>query len=220
MPHIRSWPQLEIPNPNSGARIKTRKRPLTTELPDANTNTGLEPRFLRLINILNELEEMCALGVVDIEMPRRGMAGIEAPDGWLWLDTPARTIEGQSVEAWMGSLIDCGHLRATYVMTSNTTARVRIYMLPEDIGAGLIREIGSTQRKNLRNLLKNIDTSIQGWQGSIGHERTSLALKPAIQEFTSPTNEIYGFDVNDLKFYRDPTYPESIRRSRYTFRRK
>lgn len=179
----------------------------------------MEATFLRLINLLNALEELCAVGTVDFTMPRRGMAGIDAPDGWLWLETPAKKLKGQSVEVWLEALIDRGHVRATYIMTSATTARARVYVLPEDIGKGLLPELDHSHRVMLKRLMGCLDISIRAWKGDSVEAETKINMAPGLRENVSPTNEMYYFDTKEVKFFRDPTYPELKRRTRYSLRR-
>jgi len=179
----------------------------------------LKATFLSLINLLNALEELCAVGTVDFTMPRRGMAGIDAPDGWLWLETPAKKLKGQSVEAWLEALIDRGHVRATYIMTSATTARARVYVLPEDIGKGLLPELDHSHRVVLKRLVGCLDISAQGWNGNPVVVETKINMAPGLRETVSPTNEMYYFDAKEVKFFRDPTSPELECRARYNLRR-
>lgn len=159
------------------------------------------------------------MGTIDLTMPRRGMAGIEAADGWLWLETAAKKHKGQSAEVWLEALIDRGYVRATYIMTSATRARARVYVLPEDIGKGLLPEMDYTHRNMLKRLARCLDASAQAWKGVPVDAPEKLTFKAGLMEIVSPTNDIYYFDAKDVKFFKNSTYPETERRKRYNLRR-
>ncbi|KAF8420075.1 hypothetical protein EV426DRAFT_700703 [Tirmania nivea] len=207
----------DSPTPRGSTSPQQRKRRRLSH--PAHSAPPLEATFLRLINLLNALEELCAVGTVDFTMPRRGMTGIDAPDGWLWLETPAKKLKGQCVEAWLEALIDRGHVRATYIMTSANTARARIYVLPEDIAKGLLPELDHSHRVMLKRLVGCLNISVQAWKGDPVEAETKINMAPELRETVSPTNEMYYFDAKEIKFFRDPTYPESERRTRYSLRR-
>ncbi|KAF8460287.1 hypothetical protein BDZ91DRAFT_851657 [Kalaharituber pfeilii] len=94
----------------TSAQVRKRKRQGS---PTAikTTSDALDSRFLRLVELLNGLDQLCALGSVEFEMPRRGMAGIEAPDHWLWLETPVDQLKGHTLEESLAILIDSGYVR-------------------------------------------------------------------------------------------------------------
>ena len=171
--------------------------------------------------MLNDLQELCAVGTVDITMPRRGMPGIAAPDGWLWLETPSKKLKGQTVEVWLEALIDRGYIRATYSMTSGNAARIRVYVLPADIRKGLVPEMGQNLRTMLRQLLRSLDTSEQAWAGgNVQPEATQrIAMSSGVRKTKQPNNEnYYYFDARAVQFFRDPVYPELERHARYNLR--
>ena len=144
---------------------------------------------------------------------------MEAPDGWLWLETPGRRLKGQTIEAWLEGLIDGGYIRATYVMISASTARVRMYVLPEELRKELIKnEMDNTMRRNLKKLIQSTDVSIEGWKGQLGHNPTKISVGSAMKELISPTQEIYSLDAREMKFFKDPTYPDMARKTRYGLR--
>lgn len=147
------------------------------------------------------------------------MAGLEAPDGWLWLETPAKKLKGQSAEVWLEELIDRGYARSTYIMTSGTNARVRVYIIPEEERKGLLQEMDHTRRNMLKRLLGSLDVSTQAWKGGPVETVNRMTKTSKMGETISPINEIYLFDPKEVKFFKDPTYPETERRTRYSLRR-
>ena len=149
------------------------------------------------------------------------MAGIEAPDGWLWLETPARKLRGQSVETWLEALIDRGYVRATYIMTSGTTARARVYVVPEDVERGLLQEMDTKHRLVLKRLLEQIDTSDEGWNGQPVQVPKRIDMTSGLERFSTPTHEIHYFDAEGARFFKKSTsYGESRRPVRYQLRQR
>ncbi|KAH8146435.1 uncharacterized protein LAJ45_09628 [Morchella importuna] len=135
-----------------------------------NTSTARSQQFLATIELLNDLGNFCGVGTIDIPMPRRAAVGMEAPDGWFWLETPGRSHQfpKQSIQAKMIALVEAGWLRCTYQMIPNTqsSARVRIYVLPDDLGRTYIKREDTTLRKCLRTVVSATDDSKQKWKMS------------------------------------------------------
>lgn len=147
--------------------------------------------------------------------------GITAPDGWLWLETPSKQLKGQRVEVWLEALIDSGYIRATYFMTSGTAARIRVYVLPADIGKGLVPGMNQNHRTMLKRLLRSLDTSEQAWTGgNVQPEATQrIAMSSGVRKLRQPNNENYYYlDVRAVQLFRDLAYPEFERHSRYNLR--
>jgi hypothetical protein len=103
-------------------------------------------------------------------MPRRAAVGMEAPDGWFWLETPGRSYQfpKQSIQAKMVVLVEAGWLRCTYQMIPNSqsSARLRIYVLPDDVGRTYIKREDTTLRKCLKVVVSATDDSKQKWEMS------------------------------------------------------
>lgn len=125
--------------------------------------------FYNTIELLNDLTSFCGVGSLDIKMPRRAGVGGEAPDGWLWLETPGSSYELDkfSIEASLGGLINCGVARCTYRMATTSLARVRVYILPDDVGRSMISRSHEGLRKWLRNVMNEVDVSRDGWEGKV-----------------------------------------------------
>lgn len=96
-------------------------------------------------------------------MPRRAAVGMEAPDGWLWLESPAYKCPKFSVEANLQELVDHGVMRCTYLMTTGSIARVRVYVLPDDVGRSMIQRDDPNLRKWRKVVMATMDVSIDGW---------------------------------------------------------
>lgn len=131
--------------------------------------------FLSAIELLNDLTNFCGIGSLEIQMPRRAAIGMEAPDHWLWLETPPYEC-AKSIEADLQELVDHGIVRCTYLMVTRNRARVRIYVLPDDVGRSVIRRDNSNLRKRLKVVMAMMDTSVESWEG--GLPRGELLSKP------------------------------------------
>lgn len=117
-------------------------------------------------------------------MPRRAAPGCEAPDGWLWLETPAYRYkyDKSTIEANLIELVERGVVRCTYCMLNGgNMARVRVYVLPHDFGRSLVqRDVGDESSKRLKFVLPKLDVSVGGWNGQVwrvGEAMPELALK-------------------------------------------
>lgn len=189
-----------------------------------STTSSHPPTFLRLIDLLNSLDELIPLGTLNIQMPRRGMAGIPAPDSWLWLEPAARAAT-TPMTSTLESLVERGYLRTTYAMLDEKTARLRIYALPEDVSKGLVREMDGTLRRGFRKILEGLDLSDMGWQGGAvqdGQERRITMTGPTgtgLREVAGPVG-VYYVDVRENKVYLDGKGAEEARRGRYSLRQK
>ena len=149
------------------------------------------------------------------------MVGIAAPDGWLWLETPSKKLKGQRVEVWLEALIDRGYIRATYLMTSGTAARVRVYVLPTDIGGGLVPEMDQNHITMLRRLLRSLDISEQAWSGgNVQPEATQrIAMSSGVRKIKQPNDkDHYYLDAGAVRFFRDPAYVKLECQTRYNLR--
>ncbi|RPB05517.1 hypothetical protein L873DRAFT_1785692 [Choiromyces venosus 120613-1] len=97
---------------------------------------------------------------------------MEAPDGWNWLEIPPIRFPKNSLVDNLIQLSSFGVVRCTYKMIGDSTARVRIYLLPDDVGRGSIVRDSREINKFRREVLYALDTSKEGWQGLKvkGHE--------------------------------------------------
>ncbi|KAG0130274.1 P-loop containing nucleoside triphosphate hydrolase protein [Tuber indicum] len=98
-------------------------------------------------------------------MPRRPAPGMEAPDCWNWLEIPPIHFPKHSMADNLIQLASLCVLRCTYRMIADSTARVRIYMLPDDVGRRVIPRDSREISKFRREVLYALDTSEAGWQG-------------------------------------------------------
>ena len=90
---------------------------------------------------------------------------MEAPDGWNWLEIPPIRFPKRSMADNLIQLASLGVLRCTYVMIGDSTARARIYLLPDDVGRRVIPRDSREISKFRREVLYALDTSKAGWQG-------------------------------------------------------
>jgi hypothetical protein len=118
-------------------------------------------------------------------MPRRAGAGMEAPDGWLWLETPAIRYAKSSLEDSLHQLIDLCVLRCTYRMVSKTTARVRVYLLPDDVGRAIIQRDHRGAHKFRRVVMEALDVSRRGWKGMPASNRVKKPIAKMEDERSS-----------------------------------
>ncbi|PWW77526.1 hypothetical protein C7212DRAFT_277475 [Tuber magnatum] len=115
--------------------------------------------------MLNGLSSLCAVGSVDLEVPRRPAPGMEAPDGWNWLEIPPIRFPRHSIADNLIQLASLRVLRCTYKMIGDSTARVRVYLLPDDVGRRIVPRDSREISKFRREVLCALDTSRAGWQG-------------------------------------------------------
>lgn len=124
-------------------------------------------KFLNTIELLNDLANFCGVGSLEIQMPRRAAAGMEAPDGWLWLESPAYKYPKSSIEASLQELVDHGVMRCTYFSAAGDRARVRLYVLPDDVGRSMIRRDDPNLRRWLKVAMTTVDASRDAWEGGV-----------------------------------------------------
>lgn len=120
--------------------------------------------FLAAVELLNNLDNFCGIGTLDFLMPRRAGGGMDAPDGWLWLETPGLRFEKNSIEASLQELVDRGMVRCTYRMMRKNTAKVRVYVLPDDVGRASIQRDDPNLRKYLKAVVDMVDVSVSAWK--------------------------------------------------------
>lgn len=125
-------------------------------------------------------------------MPRRAGTGMEAPDGWLWLETPAFRYDKSSLEDCLHHLVDLCVLRCTYKMVGGTTARVRVYLLPDDVARGVIPRDHHATFKPRRVVMEALDVSRRGWQGMPTGNR---ARKPIAKVEDERSSLFYMFNT-------------------------
>lgn len=138
--------------------------------------------FLSAIELLNDLTNFCGIGSLEIQMPRRAAIGMEAPDGWLWLESQSYKYPKSSIEAALQELVDRGIMRCTYLMVTRNKARVRIYVLPDDVGRSMIQRDDPNLRKRLKAVMAMMDTSVESWEGGV--PRGELLSKPESGELS------------------------------------
>lgn len=134
---------------------------------NATPRRGLSAIFLSTVELLNDLANFCGIGSLEIKMPRRAAAGMEAPDGWFWLESPTYKCPKFSIEANLQELVDHGIMRCTYTMVTGNMARVRIYVLPDDVGRSMIRRDDLNLRKRLKVVMATVDGSTDSWEGGV-----------------------------------------------------
>ena len=112
-----------------------------------------------------------------------------APDGWLWA-SPLPWISSRrgTVEADLEFLANNDFIRATYRMEEAAgTARLRVYVLPEDAEWYRVREPQTEFRGRalLKKLWERLDVSSEGWQFASSHDHVRRTLSLAVDEDVS-----------------------------------
>lgn len=157
-------------------------------------NRGVD--FLKLVEAANDLSGLIAIGTVNFHsLPTQSCAlqGIVADeDGWKWLDYEFLTQSYQGhlhpVFRALAFLLRYKYLAATYKVFQLYTwahlppiamARVRVYAIPLDReGARYLRQwrrkwldhyLAREFKRHWLTLLKALDYSPSGWQGSLSH---------------------------------------------------
>ncbi|KAI5800010.1 P-loop containing nucleoside triphosphate hydrolase protein [Geopyxis carbonaria] len=125
-------------------------------------------------------------------MARRAAPGMEAPDGWLWLETPDIKYPNGTIEFYLHELCDHHVLRCTYKMITGNSARVRIYLLPEDVGRGLVSRVNINIRRHTRKLMEIIDTSRAHWEGT---KTVKVSRKPLFELDQERSSLFYLFNT-------------------------
>ena len=116
-----------------------------------------------MIALLNDLSNFIGIGTVEIEMPRRAAPGMDAPDGWFWLEPPYAKPRKDTIEFFLHALSVLHCVRCTYRMVSDSTARARVYLLPADVGRGLISRKSKNLRQYMRAVFGAVDVSPRSW---------------------------------------------------------
>jgi hypothetical protein len=113
----------------------------------------------------------------------------EAPDGWLWA-SPLPWISSRrgTIEADLEFLANNDFVRATYRMEKEAgTARLRVYVLPEDAEWYRMREARTELRGRalLKKLWERLDGSSEGWRFASSQDHVRRTLSLAVQDDVS-----------------------------------
>jgi hypothetical protein len=149
--------------------------------------TDLEPTLKRrrftmgseiveMIELLNDLVNLVGLGTLELPLPRMAGAGMEASDGWLWLEpviAPWKPPRG-TVELSLNELAGRNLVRCTYRMVSQNIARVRVYCLPVDVECKLVSRTAWDAKSHTQRIMGAIDASREGWEGGSVTEKLPL----------------------------------------------
>ncbi|KAL7275561.1 hypothetical protein RUND412_001487 [Rhizina undulata] len=150
------------------------------------------PELIAIMELLNDLDNFCGVGSLDLLMPRRAMPGPDAPDGWHWLEPVAKEFVRGPVESALQKLVVLGVIRCTYRMITADTARVRIYVLPSDVGRGIIgRKDPAAVKKCVRTLVEEVDVSVAGWEG----RKRKCGKKPVAEQEDDRSSLFYMFNT-------------------------
>ncbi|KAK9360683.1 P-loop containing nucleoside triphosphate hydrolase protein [Lipomyces starkeyi] len=125
-------------------------------------------REIDIANVLNDLARLAPIGVIDIyNLPRLPAPGIEAPDGWLWIEPPwEKSVVLEEPLNSLAYLHKRLFLRVTYRMLDHRTARFRIYIVPKDVdGRRFLPQMPTLTKKKIRNVMLLINTSGLAWDG-------------------------------------------------------
>lgn len=142
-------------------------------------------------DLVNDLDNYVGAGTVGFEMPRRAAEGMEAPDGWLWLEDhrfPPRADPDTDTKKTR-ELLSNNLIRCTYKMVTPSEARVRVYVLPEDVGRSIVGVNTPTATNALKRLNEIVDTSKRGWMGLAVRRRKPLL---GFDEATASLFYMYG----------------------------
>lgn len=129
----------------------------------------ISPEILAHYTLFNDLSTFTGIGTLRFYMPRRAAPGPDAPDGWHWLEDDPWPAEytPSDIPRRVRELLVKGLVRLTYRMVSGTEARVRVYILPEDVRGELVLAKTGAGKGNLRKVLLAVDTSREAWEGDI-----------------------------------------------------
>lgn len=133
----------------------------------------LERKYWGLVNDLNNY---VGVGTIGFEMPRRAAEGMEAPDGWYWLEYQRLppNCQPDADTKKINELLNINKVRCTYKMIGPTEARVRVYILPEDVGRSIMPNATPAVTNALKRLNEIVDTSKRGWMGLKVKDRKPL----------------------------------------------
>lgn len=171
---------------------------------------------LDMVELLNDLANFVGVGTIDITMPRRAAAGMEAPDGWCWLDVPEAKYPKGTLEFYLDELVYHKAIRCTYKMSGPSTAKVRVYLLPDDVGRGILMRSPSkdtAMKRSLRKLMSLIDVSKLGWAG-----KPSVKSVPLAESEDDQSSLFYMFNTMpsprpdpDAPWIKDSNVPDLMR---------
>lgn len=176
------------------AAIRPRKRAKSG--PYFTAVRPITPAQASYYELLNDLSNFIGIGTLRFQMPRRAAAGMDAPDGWLWLEDHQfpKGYHPDDIAEKTRELLLGGVVRLTYRMVGPADARVRVYVLPEDVGRSLVPVNSATVNTNLRKVISAIDTSEAGWKGAavrepaplLGHDDETTSLFYLFNTIKSP----------------------------------
>ncbi|KAK9237884.1 P-loop containing nucleoside triphosphate hydrolase protein [Lipomyces kononenkoae] len=159
-------------------------------------------REIDIATVLNDLNRLAPIGVIDIyNLPRLPAPGLEAPDGWLWIEPPwEKSVVLEEPLSSLAYLHKRMFLRVTYRMLDHRTARFRIYIVPKDVeGRRFLPPMPTLTKKRIRNVMLLMNTSGTAWDGDRDAPMVPL-IKPPPDE--APTL----FDM----FNQISAVPESV----------
>ncbi|KAK9368014.1 P-loop containing nucleoside triphosphate hydrolase protein [Lipomyces kononenkoae] len=147
-------PAVECPRPPKRQRSKTEDE---------------IQREIDIATVLNDLNRLAPIGVIDIyNLPRLPAPGLDAPDGWLWIEPPwEKSVVLEEPLSSLAYLHKRLFLRVTYRMLDHRTARFRIYIVPKDVdGRRFLPPMPTLTKKRIRTVMLLINTSRAAWEGA------------------------------------------------------
>ncbi|KAK9245807.1 P-loop containing nucleoside triphosphate hydrolase protein [Lipomyces tetrasporus] len=200
----RSWKstsrsRTSASDPVKGSNAPETSRPLKRQR--SKTEDEIR-REIEIAKVLNDLDRLAAIGTIDIHnLPRLPAPGIEAPDGWLWIEPPwEKSVVLEEPLTSLAYLHKRLFLRVTYKMLDCRTARFRVYIVPKDVdGRRFLPQVPTLTKKKIRNVMVLVNSSRRAWEGDRNARMVPL-IKPPPDE--APTL----FDM----FNQISAVPESV----------
>ncbi|KAK9467868.1 P-loop containing nucleoside triphosphate hydrolase protein [Lipomyces arxii] len=143
-----------------------------------------------LAAVLNGLHNLAPIGTITVDnIPRLPAPGLEAPDGWQWIEPPwDRTLVLPEPLESLRYLYNKLFLRVTYRMLSTTVARLRIYIVPKDIaGRRFFPPAPTLTKKRVKYIMSLVNTSPESWDCQLDAPWQPL-VKPAKDDVPTLTD--------------------------------